>query len=90
MLASSDSSLEGAVQKLRVAGEGAEMLLHRSVCASHVIHKDHRVTDLVQVHADRRLDVEADADAATVAGLGYFKVPTQVSGNEVRSIRYPV
>lgn len=65
------------------------MLLHRSVRAPHVVHQDHRVRDLVQVHADRCLDVEADADAAAVAGLGYFEVPTQVGGNEVRSVRYP-
>lgn len=66
------------------------MLLHRSICAAHVVHQDHRVRDLVQIHADRRLDVEVDADAAAVAGLGYFEVPTQVGGDKVRSVWYPV
>lgn len=66
------------------------MLLHRCVCAPHVVHQDHRVGDLVQVHADRRLDVEADADTAAVAGLAFFEVPTQVGGDEVRSVWYPV
>ena len=63
------------------------MLLHRSICASHVIHQDDCVRDLVQVHADGRLDVEVDADAAAVAGLGCFQVPTQVGRDEVRSVR---
>ena len=77
-------------KKLRIAGERAEVLLHRSICASHVIHQDDCVRDLVQVHADGRLDVEVDADAAAVAGLGCFQVPTQVGGDEVRSVRYSV
>lgn len=87
---SSDSSLERVVQEFRVAGEGAEVLLYWSVSATHVVHQDHRVGHLVQVHAHCRLDVETDAHAATVAGLGYFKVPTQVGGDEVRSVRYSV
>lgn len=74
---------------MRVAGEGAEVLLHRSVCTPHVVHQDHRVRDLVQVHAHRCLDIGGDADAATVAGLDHFEVPTQVGRNEVRSERYP-
>lgn len=45
--------------------------------------------DLVQVHADRRLDVKIDADAATDAGLGYFEVPAQVGRDEVGSECYP-
>lgn len=44
----------------------------------------------MQVHAHRRLDVEADADVAAVTGLGYFQVPTQMGRNEVRSVWYPV
>lgn len=64
------------------------MLLHRSICASHVVHQDHCVGHLVKVHAHCRLDVETDARTATVAILGYFKVPTQVGGDEVRSVRY--
>lgn len=65
------------------------MLLHWGVCPSHVVHQDHCVRDLVQVHANRRLDVERDADATTVAGLGHFEVLTQVGRDEVRSVRYP-
>lgn len=65
------------------------MLLHRSVRAPHVVHQDHRVGDLVQVHANRRLDEEIDADAAAVARLGDFQVPTQVARDEVRSVRQP-
>lgn len=60
--------------------------MHGSVCATHVVHQDHCVRDLVQVHVDRRLDVEIDAYTAAVAGLSYFEVPTQVGGDEVRSV----
>lgn len=62
------------------------MLLHRGVCAAHVVHQHHRVRDLVQVHTDRRLDVEIDADAATAAGLRSFEVLTQVGRDEVRPV----
>lgn len=82
--------MDGIVQKLQVAGERAKVLLHRGVGAPHVIHQDHRVRDLVQVHAHCRLDVKADADVTAVAGLGYFQVPTQMGRNEVRSVRNPV
>lgn len=46
------------------------MLLHGCVRAPHAVHQHHRVRHLVQVHAHRRLDVEADADAATLARFG--------------------
>lgn len=62
------------------------MLLHRCICASHVIHQHNCVRDLVEVHAHCSLDVETDADATAVTGLGYFEVPTQVSRDKVRSI----
>lgn len=88
-LSSSDSPLDGTVQKLQVAGEGAEILLHRRVCATHVVHQDHCVRNLVQIHAHRRLDVKADASVATVTGFGYFQVPTQMGRYEVRSVWYP-
>ena len=65
------------------------MLLHRCICAPHVVYQDHCVRDLVQVHADRRLDVEIDTDAAAGAGLGYFEVPAQVGRDEVGSECYP-
>lgn len=89
-LSSSDSSLEGAVQEFRVAGERAEVLLHWSICASHVVHQDHCVRHLVQVHAHCRLDVETNAYLAAVTCLGYFEVPTQVGRDEVRSVWYSV
>lgn len=66
------------------------MLLHRRVGASHVVHQDHSVRDLVQVHAHCCPDEEADADAAAGARLGYFEVPAQVGGDELRSVWYPV
>lgn len=89
-MSSSDSLLDGIVQKHQVAGERAKVLLHRGVCAPHVIHQHHRVRNLVQVDAHRRLDVKADADVAAVAGLGYVQVPTQMGRDEVRPVRYPV
>lgn len=82
--------MDGIVQELQVAGEGAKVLLHWGICAPHVIHQDHRVRNLVQVHAHCRLDVKADADVAAVTGLGYFQVPTQMGRNEVRSVWYSV
>lgn len=66
------------------------MLLHRSIGPSHVVHEHHGVGHLVQIHADRCLDVEVNADAATVAGFGYFQVTAQVGGDDVRSVWYPV
>lgn len=86
---SSDPSLQGAVQKFRVAGKGAKVLLYRCVGASHVIHQNHCVRDLVQVHAHGGLDVKVDAGAATVASLDQIKIPTQVGWDQVRSIRNP-
>lgn len=64
------------------------MLLHRGVGAPHVVHQDHCVGDLVQVHAHCRLDVKIDAGLATLARLCYFQVPAQEGGDEVRSVWY--
>lgn len=66
------------------------MLLHWSVCTPHVVNQDHRVRDLVQVHAHCCLDVKTDADPATFASLCYFQVPAQEGRNEVRSVWYSV
>lgn len=66
------------------------MLLHWSVRATHVVHEDHCVRDLVQVHAHCCLDVKTDAGPATLASLCYFQVLAQQSGDEVRSVHYSV
>lgn len=66
------------------------MLLHWSVCAPHVVHQDHCVGDLVQVHAHCCLDVKTDADPATLACLCYFQVPAQQGRDDVRSVWYSV
>lgn len=63
------------------------MLLHWSVRAAHVVHQDHSVRDLVQVHAHCCPDVKTDAGPATLASLRYFQVPAQQGGDEVRSVR---
>lgn len=66
------------------------MLLHWSVCAPHVVHQDHCVRDLVQIHAHCCLDVKTDASPTTLARLSYFQVPAQEGGDEVRSEWYSV
>ena len=65
------------------------MLLHGGLRAAHVVHQHHRVGHLVQVHAHRRPDEEADAGAAAVTRLGELQVSAEVGGENLGSVWYP-
>lgn len=83
---SSQASLHTAIQEVAVACERAEVTLDGSLRAPHVVHQHHGQRDEVQVHADRRLDVQVHTGAAALAHLRQVQLIAQVEREETRSV----
>lgn len=80
-------TLQVPVEELGVAVQGAEVADDGRFCASHVIHQDHGVRDVVQIHGHRDLNEAAQTGAAALARFSHFQILAEVRRKEMATIR---
>lgn len=80
------AALQVPVQELGIAAQRTEVADDGRLRAAHVVHQDHGVGHVVQVHGHRDLNEAAQAGAPALAGLGHFQVFTKVGRQQLTAV----
>lgn len=80
------AALQVPVQELGIAAQRTEVADDGRLRAAHVVHQDHGVGHVVQVHGHRDLNEAAQAGAPALAGLGHFQVFAKVGRQQLTAV----